>query len=180
MYSKGFISSSILIIVVILLAAPFYWFYQKSTLSFDVDRAELVLDQRKTENSEISEVEIERLSIKLPVVEADIVGGNWEYKKDSASHLFVSAKPFDNNNIVIFAKNKEGLFANLLLIKKGDEIRVTTKDEYVSIYKVDQTIEVSSYQNEYVLPANREILTLFTDSGFLGSKRFVVIAYPIN
>ena len=179
--SGGFAFFPLLVVfAVVAISYPFYWFYNQSTLSFDVDATALAIDQQVSKNSEIRSIKIESLEIDLPVKKSRIVGGNWEYFSDSASHLGLSVRPFDNGNIVIFAKSREGLFDELIFIKKGDMVEVTTADGFVNIYEVKEYHEVAPYDSEYVTPKDLEVLTLFTDSGPFSIKRFVVLAYPVN
>lgn len=179
--SRGFALFPLLIVfAIIAILYPFCWYYDKSTLSFDVDGTTLAIDQQTSQNPEIDSIKIESLGIDLPVKKTQIVGGNWEFSSDSVSHLSLSTKPFDGGNIVLYAKSKEGLFEKLILIKKGDIVEVTTTDDFVNLYEVDEYYEVAPYDNEFILPKDTEILTLFTNSGPFSIKRFVVIANPVN
>ncbi len=178
---NGFALFPVVVVMVILgISFPFYLYYDRTTLSFDVNRNELVVNASPSKNSEIIRIKIDSLGIDLPVQDAEIIGGHWKFFKDSASHLAISKKPFDGGNIVIFARNKEGLFDNLQLISRGDKIDIITTDGYDSIYEVVETTEIASYQSEYITPKENETLTVFTDSGLFSTKRFVVVATPVN
>ena len=119
------------------------------------------------------------INIDLPVVEAKVINGYWELSETSASHGVGSANPGQSGNTVIFAHAREGLFVSLRNIKTGDRIYLLTSGRWYR-YSVDTTKLVSPDQTEVISPATDEILTLFTCSGFLDSKRLIVRAKPVR
>ena len=70
------------------------------------------------------------------------------------------------------------MFGPIRWIEKGAEIEINDENGNKYSYVVSETLEVSPDKIEYVLPKNEEILTLYTCSGFLDSKRYIVIARP--
>jgi LPXTG-site transpeptidase (sortase) family protein len=113
--------------------------------------------------------------INLKVVEAPVINGYWEISKTNASHGVGSVNPGEIGNTVIFAHAKEGLFLSLKDIKVNDEIIILTKDKWYR-YNIKVVKDVSLDQAEVIAPTKDEILTLYTCSGFLDSKRRVVQA----
>jgi len=116
-------------------------------------------------------------SVDLPVQEAKIVNGYWELSETTASHGVGSANPGELGNTVIFAHARDGLFLPIKDIKRDSNIYVLTKDRWFR-YRVTETKLVDPNQVETIAPTKDETLTLFTCSGFLDSKRLVVVAKP--
>lgn len=106
-----------------------------------------------------------------------MVNGYWEVSETTASHGLGSAYPGQLGNTVIFAHAREGLFLPLRDIRAETVIYVLTNDRWHR-YKTTDVKTVASNQVEVIAPTNDETLTLFTCSGFLDSKRLVVVAKP--
>lgn len=118
------------------------------------------------------------VKIDLPVTEAKVVNGYWETSETTASHGMGSGNPGEEGNTVIFAHARQGLFAPLREIKPGATVYVLT-DVRWHRYQVSGVTEVAPQALEVIAPTLDETLTLFTCSGFLDSKRLVVIAKPV-
>jgi LPXTG-site transpeptidase (sortase) family protein len=135
-----------------------------------------LLNGRQTAQAPIR-ILIPKLKMDLPVVEANVVNGYWELSETSASHGVGSASPGEPGNTVIFAHARDGLFGPLRDVARDDTVYVMTKDRWVR-YRVTQTRLVDPNQTEVIAPTPDETLTLYTCSGFLDSKRFIVVAKP--
>ena len=120
---------------------------------------------------------IPRLVIDIPVRESRVVGGYWEVSETTASHGIGSGNPGEIGNMVIFAHARAGLFLPLRDIREDDSIYVLTNDRWYR-YRVSETKTVSPDQVEVIRPTSEATLTLFTCSGFLDTKRLVVVAKP--
>lgn len=150
-------------------------FYQARVLSFEkVPDRPLVLGGAKP-----VEVEVPAAHIKLAVEESGIVDGVWQISKKGASHLDISSSPGQNGNIVIYGHNKNSLFGPIRSIKEGTEILLKDGVGGIYRYQVARTVVVGPSEVNYVEPTREETLTLYTCTGLLDSKRFVVIAKPI-
>lgn len=134
--------------------------------------------KKKNGESEIVRILIPEKNIDLEVKPAKIVRGYWETRELGASHGEGTANPGEKGNVVIFAHAREGLFYNLRDIKKDDIVYVFTKDRWYR-YKVDEIKTVYPNQVETIAPQDKEILTLFTCSGFFDEKRLIVKALPM-
>jgi len=104
----------------------------------------------------------------------------WQVSEKGASHLSISANPGEKGNIVIYGHNKNNLFGPIRWLEKGDSIKVINEEEKEFLYKVVGTVQVNPTELEYVLPKEKEILTLYTCDGFLDSRRYVVLAEPVD
>lgn len=126
-----------------------------------------------------SRIVVPSRGIDLSVVEAKVVGGYWELSERTASHGVGSANPGEKGNTVIFAHARAGLFLPLREVKTGEAIYILTKDRWFS-YKVAETKLVDPKDVEVIKPTDDETLTLFTCSGFMDTKRLIVVAKPLT
>lgn len=175
---QRFISLALVIIGtnLMILNTMFMW-YRRTVLSFTVQPYVIAAKQRQATP----------VQIKLPtnpsginIVPARIKNGIWETSEEAATFLATSARPEENGNIVIYAHNKRQLFGNLHRVELGQNIEVITKDGKTHLYRIDEITTVKPDQVEVVLPADEEILTLYTCTGILDSKRLVVKAKPLS
>lgn len=134
---------------------------------------------KNKKESQVTRIIIPKKDIDLEVKPAKISQGYWETSETSASHGEGTANPAEKGNVVIFAHAREGFFYNLRDIKKDDVVYVFTKDQWYK-YKVNEIKTVYPNNIETVAPTDREVLTLFTCSGFFDEKRLIVKAYPVR
>ena len=116
--------------------------------------------------------------ISLAVVEAGMVNGVWIVAPRSANHVQQSASPGQPGNIIIYAHNLPDMFGPLQTVKVGEDITIRTKDNTVHRYVTLAVAEVTVQNTFFLQPTRSETLTLYTCSGFLDSKRFIVRAVP--
>jgi len=124
-------------------------------------------------------LKIAKAKISLSVEESEINNGNWEVSRDGASHLNTSQVPGNDGNIVIYGHNKSNILGSLNSVKIGDEVVVTTRDNENHIYKVKSIEVVSPSRVDVINPTDKEVLTIYTCTGLLDSKRLVVKAEPV-
>jgi len=120
---------------------------------------------------------IPTVNIDVPVNEAKLTNGFWEVSETTASHGMGSSYPGSLGNTVLFAHARAGLFLSLRDIKIGDNIYILTNDRWHR-YRVESKREVQPTDVTVIQPTKDETLTLFTCSGFLDSKRLIVVAKP--
>ena len=151
-------------------------FYSKRVLSFDEN-----ISQEEQVNSLPKPVRImiDKISLDLPVEETAIDGGIWQVSEEGVGHLNTSANPGEGGNIVIYGHNKNNLFGPIRWLEKGDLVKVINEEGDAFLYKIVETTQVKPTDLEYVLPKEKEVLTLYTCDGFLDSKRYIVLAEPI-
>jgi len=170
-----------------------YLVYQKTVLSFNTSfntnaKSPTELpggpDKPPAENQQLSpptKIEIPRLNIDLPITVNSISEkGIWEISETGASFLNLSAMPGSSSNTVIYGHNKKHLFGPLVQIKIGDEIIIHTENNEAKNYQVQEILTVTPDEISVILPTKEEILTVYTCTGLLDSKRFVVRAVPIE
>lgn len=150
-----------------------YQEYRSKILSFSQAP---VLQEEIQENLLPSQILIPKVKIDLPVFEAKAKDDVWEISEAGASYLLGSGVPGKPGNVVIYGHNKRSLFGPIRWLSPGEEIRVKNKKGEEFIYKVGGTKIVSPENIEVLAPTEKPTLTLYTCSGFLDSKRFVVVA----
>lgn len=117
--------------------------------------------------------------VDLPIQTSRVIEGYWELSETTASFGLGSAFPGEKGNTVVFAHARKGLFLPLRDIRKGTDVYLLTSHLWYR-YRVTETKLVDPNRVEEVSPTEDEILTLFTCSGFLDSKRLIVTATPLR
>lgn len=120
-------------------------------------------------------IQIQNLSVDLPVRKARIINGFWEVFDHEASWGEQSGEPGKPGNQVIFAHNTQDLFRPLYHIREGELILVSTKSR-IYTYQVTSMKQVFPTDVSVVAYTPDETLTLYTCSGPSDSTRFVVTA----
>jgi LPXTG-site transpeptidase (sortase) family protein len=146
-----------------------------SNLSFDstISPSEITKSESKPER-----IAIPSVGIDLTTHETKIINKDWEINKDGASHLETSANPAEGGNIIIYAHNTKDRFGNLQNIKKGEFIKIYTNDAKIYTYEVKNILVVDPTQAELLQPTKKEVLTIYTCTGFADLKRLVIQATP--
>jgi LPXTG-site transpeptidase (sortase) family protein len=120
------------------------------------------------------------LNIDLPLVESKVRKSTWETTTQGASHLDLSPVPGDKGNSVIYGHNWPKLMGNLVHAKPGHEIEITLENGQVRRFRIEKTAILSPKDYSVLLPSQNKLLTLYTCTGFLDSKRFVATASLIT
>lgn len=107
-------------------------------------------------------------------------GGKWTVSDDVGSYLDGSAKPGEGGNIIIYGHNKQDIFGPLTDLDGTESVRLTTEDGREYDYRITSLQEVTPEQTQLLQPTDEEVLTIYTCSGWLDSKRFVVRARPLK
>ncbi len=125
-------------------------------------------------------IAIQWFLIDVPIEEEVYREGQWTISETRASHLADSANPGEAGNIIIYGHNKREIMGNIRALKGSEIIHITTEDGKESRYHITHIQEVEPTQTKFLQPTTKETLTLYTCSGFLDKKRFVVQAEPIE
>lgn len=105
--------------------------------------------------------------------------GEWTISPDKVSYLMNAARPGTQGNIILYGHNKRSILGNIRALKGGETITLTLNNGVKRTYVVEKIAEVAPTQTELLLPTDVEVLTLYTCSGPLDSRRFVVQAKPL-
>lgn len=112
-------------------------------------------------------------------IETQVYAENrWTISSNFSSYLDQSARPSEPGNIIIYGHNTRNILGNIRALKGGEEIKITSEDETERLYVVTEIHEVGADQTKYLEPTFEETLTLYTCSGFMDQKRFIVRAKP--
>lgn len=151
--------------------------YKSRILSFNSVPQKAEISEKRT--APPTNITIPDLYIDLPIEESRIVNEVWQISEKGASFLESSARPGEGGNIIIYGHNKKKIFGNLLgknLI--GKDVKILSVDGKTHKYKIYAVKVVDPTDISEVLPASHEVLTLYTCTGFLDTKRLIVKAKP--
>lgn len=118
--------------------------------------------------------------VDVSISQQVLIQDKWTISETEASHLANSARPGEAGNIIIYGHNTRKILGNIRALKGGEIVTLTSADETQHQYRVTKIIEVNPTQVEYLLPTSEETLTLYTCSGFMDQKRFIVQAKPYD
>ena len=119
---------------------------------------------------------INDLGINLALIPAQIKNDKWDTTNMGASYLVSSPLPGETGNSIIYAHNWASLFGNLTRAKPGEEVDITTADGSVKKFIIEYTSVVTPDESNILSQTKDKRITLYTCTGFLDSKRFVVVA----
>ncbi|GIK83733.1 MAG: hypothetical protein BroJett025_03550 [Patescibacteria group bacterium] len=157
-----------------------HWYLRYQALSLDQD---LLAQHQQTVQDNSGQVPTHiyiQWFVDTPISEQILDNNNWTISETEASYLKQSAKPGENGNIIIYGHNKREIMGNIRALKGNEVITITTENGDKHQYKIKLITEVEPNQVTYLLPTSQETLTLYTCSGFMDSKRFIVQATPLN
>lgn len=116
------------------------------------------------------------VGIDISVKDAQIIDGVWQIHPNDANYLVSSAGIGDNGNVIVYGHNKNDILGPLRWIKEGAIVEVLASDGLSYEYEVVSLKEVEPDNLEYIKPSDYEVLTIYTCTGFLDTKRFIVQA----
>lgn len=116
------------------------------------------------------------LGVNIKVRESTIQNGIWQVFSDSASHLESSARIGEGGNIIIYGHNKNEILGPIRWAKASTQIELFDENGRKYLYQVIKTEIVDPSNLTYILPTEEETLTVYTCTGFLDSKRLIVVA----
>lgn len=117
--------------------------------------------------------------VDVSISQQVLVDNKWTIAEKEASHLSNSARPGEAGNIILYGHNTREILGNIRALKGNEIITLTSADGTNHQYQVEKIIEVNPNQVEYLLPTKEEVLTIYTCSGFMDQKRFIVRAKRI-
>ena len=125
-------------------------------------------------------IAIKGLNINLPIIPAEIHSTQWDTTTKGVSWLDNSPEPGENGNSILYAHNWTSLFGNLPKVKPGQKIQIGFKDNTKKNFLVQNTAIVKPNQLGILDQTTDKRITLYTCTGFMDSKRFVVTAKLID
>ncbi|MBI2028304.1 MAG: sortase [Candidatus Levybacteria bacterium] len=112
----------------------------------------------------------------LEIFPAKIVNNRWEITAQGVSYLSSSPLPGEKGNSVLYGHNWTNILGNLIKIKPGEEIVIVSNRNNKRTFVVEHISVVDPENTQILANTSDRRITLYTCSGFLDSKRFVVTA----
>jgi len=144
-------------------------------ISFNTPKFDSPNLQKKTNLTPI-EIKMGEQSIDLPIYPASINGTSWETTTKGVSYLKNTPTPGEIGNSVMYGHNWTNLLGPLVRAKPGQKIEITYSDGSRKNFEITFTQTVSPDQTFILNNTNDRRITIYTCTGFLDSKRFVVVA----
>ncbi|MEK7526325.1 MAG: sortase [Patescibacteria group bacterium] len=175
--NNNFISLFLIFIGVTLIGFVFVWRIQQRILSFNSQPANAQQVEAKNIPGRIT---IPKIKLSLPIETSTIENKVWQISDTRVSFLDISAGLGQGGNTVLYGHNKQSIFGPIRWLKVGDEIGVTDQEGKEHRYIIDKTVTVNPDNISFVEPKTKETLTIYTCIGLFDSKRFIIVAYPVN
>lgn len=172
-FKKFFKKHALIFFGLILILIFCVWrYHQVRILSFTTKNQEI--SQNNSEGITPVYIKAYPVGVDIEVKPSSIINGVWTVYPNSAG--FIRNK----NNLIIYGHNKIDIMGPIRWIKK--EARITIKgddgqDYEYSVVKID---EVAPDNLEYLKSTDEETLIIYTCTGFLDTKRFIVVAKRTN
>lgn len=152
-----------------------YQRYNPQKLSFSIEYNP-VESKSNRESSFPKELSIESAGIFLPVVPSEIKNNKWQVTNEGVSYLKSSVFPGEEGNSILYGHNWPNLLGHLNKVKPGQKITIIYQDNSKKDFLVEYVSEVNPNQTSILNNSKDSRITLYTCSGFLDSKRLVVVA----
>lgn len=136
----------------------------------------IALEENEIKESIPVNLRISSLDIDLPIYESEIKDKKWEVSNKGVSFLRSSVLPGDKGNSILYGHNWTNLLGNLTKIKTGEVVEIVFSDNTKKEFVVTLIQEVDPDDISILNNTNDNRITIYTCSGFLDSKRFVVVA----
>ncbi len=130
-----------------------------------------------TENNP-EKLEIPDQKIALPIMPSSIVNGEWQVSTQGVS-LLSQFSEASNHGLVLFGHDWPVLLGRMRQSKIGEHVSLTYKDGTKKTYRIESVFSVSPTQLDILNLAKPDTVLIYTCSGFMDSKRFVVLAQLI-
>lgn len=179
---KNYPSLLIIIGVVFIFISLSHWYLRAQALKLDrslIAQYEAQFNQEKRSKNVPVHISIPWF-IDNEIEKQSYVDGHWTNSPDKVSYLFQSARPGEKGNIIIYGHNSKEILGNLKALKGQEIVTLTLLDGSTRLYQIKNIVEVDPTQTEFLQATKEEILTIYTCSGFLDQKRFIVQAQPID
>lgn len=173
---KEFFSKVLIALGICSLLISIYFIWQRnspSRLAFALDNYKY---NQNTSTNFPREILIEDLGIHLPIIPTSLVDSKWNATTEGISYLENSPRPGEIGNSILYGHNFPNLLGNLSKIKPGIKIVIRDNDGSQKTFIVEYTSVVTPDQTHVLKNSTDQRITLYTCTGFLDTKRFVVVA----
>lgn len=175
---RNLFSTTLILLGIFCLFLAGYYFWQRGDpqrLAFKLNE-NLASGQSRTGDPKPTQLIIKDVNINLAVFPATIKNNKWEATTEGVSYLSSSPLPGEEGNSILYGHNWSGLLGSLVKAKPGQEIQVAFDNSTQRTFRIEYMLIVNPTET-YVLKQTRDRrITLYTCTGFLDRKRFVVVA----
>jgi len=133
------------------------------------------VDEAKQDSLPVK-IKIESRQIELPIIPQKLIGTNWQVTDKGVTYLTDSPIPGKVGNSILYGHNWTKLLGNLTLVTPGDIIEIAYANGEVKNFKVTNTQVVDPSQVSILKNTTDKRITIYTCTGLLDTKRFVVVA----
>lgn len=132
---------------------------------------------KETSNSQFPlAITINSINVNLPIVPSAKKSGKFETTKNGVTYLTDSVLPSETGNSVFYGHNWSNLLGKLKNVKRGDTIELKYLSGEVKTFTIDLITEMPAEYAKVRLESDQKVMTIYTCSGFLDSKRIIVTA----
>lgn len=174
---KRFISNILILFGIACYVLVVYSVYERVNprrVSFALNKDFKTSSSIKVDNKPI-QIQIESINVTLPIIPAKIESGKWEATTEGVSYLSSSPIPGNIGNSILYGHNWPNLLGNLSSVRPGDKIEIVYENNLQKTFEVEYTVTVDPSETHILLPSNDKRITVYTCTGFMDSKRFVVV-----
>jgi len=180
---RNLLANFFIISGIILLLVSTYFFWQRNNpnrLAFKNSEKVVLSGNEQNEISKPITLVIEDLGIYLPVIPAANNNGRWATTTDGVSYLSSSVVPGETGNSIFYGHNYKNILGNLRKAEVGQTVKVVFDNGTEKYFKVKYIQTVTPDQIDILANSDDKRITIYTCSGFLDTKRFVVTAILEN
>ena len=118
-------------------------------------------------------------TLEVAVETGFFVEDAWSLSQTTALFANDSAFPGQPGNTIIYGHNSDKILGKLSRVEVGDILSVTTTDGKLHSYSIIEKSIVPLDQTHYLEPTTEHVLTMYTCSGWMDTKRLVIRAKPL-
>lgn len=168
---KNFFSKSLIFIGIGLIFSAGWLYYQTS---FPIP---VGANYSSNENIQLpDQIEIPAINISLPIVATKIQGNDFATSSYGVNYLVDSSLPGQNGNSIFYGHNWPKLLGNLKKAERGDIIALKYASGETKTFAIDLITIISAKNAKINTKSDSKILTLYTCTGFLDTKRLIITA----
>lgn len=125
-----------------------------------------------------SNIIIPSIGVNLPIISSQLRENSWVTTTLGVSYLTSTPIPGKTGNSVFYGHNWKSLLGNLSKVKPGEKVFINFNNGQKKEFTVENTAVVDQDRMDVVKNTEDTRITIYTCTGFLDSKRFVVVAKP--
>ena len=135
-----------------------------------------IIDNKTKNLSDPIIINISSVAVHLPIFFSEIKNNQWEVTDNGVSYLKSSVIPGEVGNSIMYGHNWNNILGNLIKVKTGEKIEILFEDGSKKEFIITLIQEVKPHDVSILNNTIDSRITIYTCSGFLDSKRFVVTA----